>query len=67
MDKVKTHLEELEDMLMPNGVLKGNIDKAVIKIRNETVPNLEDKWWEEFDNALNIYLKHYVEYDRLKR
>lgn len=65
MDKFKTHLEELEDMLMPNGVLKGNI---------ETDPNLEDKWWEEFDNALNSYLKHYVEYlkhyveyDRLKR
>ena len=67
MDKFKTHLEELEEMLMPNGVLKENIDKAVIKICNETDPNLEDKWWEEFDNALNIYLKHYVEYDRLKR
>ena len=67
MDKFKTRLEELEEMLMPNGVLKVNIDKAVIKIRNETDPNLEDKWWEEFDDALNSYLKHYVEYDRLKR
>ena len=67
MDKFKTHLEELEEMLMRNGVLKENIDKAVIKICNETDPNLEDKWWEEFDNALNSYLKHYVEYDRLKR
>ena len=67
MAKIKTRLEELEDMLMSDGVLKRNIDHAVIKIRNETDSKLEDKWWEELDNAINTYLKYYVEYDRLKR
>ena len=67
MDKIKTRLEELEDMLMPDGELNKNIYNAVIKIRNETDSKLEYKWWEELDNSLNRYLKYYVEYDRLKR
>ena len=67
MDKIKTRLEELEDMLMPDGDLNRNIYNAVIKIRNETDSKREDKWWEELDNSLNRYLKYYVEYDRLKR
>jgi hypothetical protein len=67
MAKIKTRLEELEDMLMPDGDLNRNIYNAVIKIRNETDSKLEDKWWEELDNSLNEYVKYYVEYDRLKR
>jgi hypothetical protein len=67
MAKIKTRLEELEDMLMPDGDLNRNIYNAVIKIRNETDSKFEDKWWEELDNAINTYLQHYVEYDRLKR
>ena len=69
MDKVKTRLEELEDMLMPDGDLNRNIYEAVIKIRNtkETNSEFEMKLWEELDNSLNRYLKYYIEYDRLKR
>ena len=69
MDKIKTRLEELEDMLMPDGDLNRNIYEAVIKIRNtkETNSEFEMKLWEELDNSLNRYLKYYIEYDRLKR
>lgn len=69
MDKIKTRLEELEDMLMPDGELNRNIYNAVIKIRNtkETNSEFEMKLWEELDNSLNRYVKYYVEYDRLKR
>lgn len=67
MDKLKSRLEELEVMLMPDGDLNRNIYNVVIKIRNEKDPKLEDKWWEELDNALNEYVKHYVEYDRIKQ
>lgn len=67
MERIKSRLEELEDMLMPDGVLNKNIYNAVMKIRNETDSKLEDKWWEELDNSLNSYVKYYVEYDRLKQ
>ena len=67
MDIIKTRLKELEDMLMPDGELNRNIYNAVMRIRNETDSKLEDKWWEELDNSLNNYVKHYVEYDRLKQ
>ena len=69
MAKIKTRLEELEDMLMPDGDLNRNIYNAVIKIRNtkETNSEFEMKLWEELDNSLNEYVKYYVEYDRLKR
>lgn len=69
MDKIKTRLEELEDMLMPDGELNRNIYNAVIKIRNtkETNSEFEMKLWEELDNSLNRFVKYCVEYDRLKR
>ena len=57
--EVKTREEELEELLSPDSELNAAVYKAVIKIRNETDPDLEDKWWEELDNA--------IEYDRLKR
>ena len=68
MDKIKTRLEELEDMLMPDGDLNRDIYNAVIKIRNtkETNSEFEMKLWEELDNSLNRFVKYYVEYDRLK-
>ena len=65
--EVKTREEELEELLNPDGELKATIDKAVIKIRNETEPNLKDRWWKELDNAINEYVKYAIEYDRLKR
>ena len=65
--EVKTREEELEELLSPGGELKAAVDRAVIKIRNETEPKLEDKWWEELDNAINKYMQYAIEHDRLKR
>ena len=65
--EVKTREEELEELLSPDSELNAAVYKAVIKIRNETDPDLEDKWWEELDNAINKYMKYAIEYDRLKR
>ena len=59
--EVKTREQELEELLAPDGELKAAIDKAVIKIRNETEPDLEDKWWEELDNAINKYMQYAIE------
>ena len=67
MMEVKTREQELEELLAPDGELKAAVDKAVIKIRNETEPDLEGKWWEELDNAINEYVKYAIEYDHLKR
>lgn len=65
--EVKTREEELEELLSPDGKLNAAVYKAVIKIRNETEPELEDKWWEELDNAINKYMQYAIEYDHLKR
>ena len=65
--EVKTREDELEELLAPDGELNAAVYKAVIKIRNETEPELEDKWWEELDNAINAYMKYAIEWDRLKR
>ena len=65
--EVKTREEELEDLLSPKGELNAAVYRAVIKIRNETDPNLEDKWCEELDNAINKYMQYAIEYDRLMR
>ena len=65
--EVKTREEELEELLSPDGELNAAVYRAVIKIRNETEPELEDKWLEELDNAINKYMQYAIEYDRLKR
>ena len=65
--EVKAREEELEELLSDSGKLKKAVDRAVIKIRNETEPELEDKWWEELDNAINKFMQYAIEYDRLKR
>ena len=65
--EVKTREEELKELLSPKGELNAAVYRAVIKIRNETDPKLIDKWWEEFDNALNKYMQYTIEYDRLTR
>lgn len=65
--EVKTREEELEELLAPDGELNAAVYRAVIKIRNETEPELEDKWWEELDNAINTYMKYAIEWDRLQR
>ena len=65
--EVKTREEELEELLSPDGELNAAVYKAVIKIKNETDSDLEDKWLEELDNAINKYMQYAIEYDRLKR
>ena len=65
--EVKTREEELEELLSPDGELNAAVYRAVIKIKNETEPELEDKWWEELDNAINEYVKYAIEHDRLTR
>lgn len=65
--EVKTREEEFEELLAPDGELNAAVYKAVIKIRNETEPELEDKWWKELDNAINKYMQYAIEYDRLTR
>ena len=65
--EVKTREEELEELLAPDGELNAAVYKAVIKIRNETEPELEDKWWKELDNAINAYMQLAIEWDRLQR
>ena len=65
--EVKTREEELEELLNPDGELNAAVYRAVIKIRNETEPELEDKWLEELDNAINKFMQYAIEYDRLKR
>ena len=65
--EVKTREEELEELLSKGGVLQKEVDRAVIKIRNEIEPELEDKWWEELDNAINKYVQYAIEYDRITR
>ena len=65
--EVKTREEELEELLSPDNELNAAVYNAVIKIKNETDPDLEYKWWEELDNAINKYMQYEIEYDRLKR
>ena len=65
--EVKTREEELEDLLKAGGELSEAVCRAIIKIRNETEPILEVKWWEELDNAISKYMQYTIEYDRLKR
>ena len=65
--EVKTREEELEELLSPDGELNAAVYRAVIKIRNETEPNLEDKRLEELDNAINKYVQYAIEYDRITR
>lgn len=65
--EVKTRKEELGELLAPDGELNAAVYKAVIKIRNETEPELEDKWWGELDNAINKYMQYAIEYDHLTR
>ena len=64
---VKTREEELEELLSPDNELNAAVYNAVIKIKKEKDPNLEDKWWEELDNAINKFMQYAIEYDRLKR
>ena len=65
--EVKTREEELEELLSPDNELNAAVYNAVIKIKNETDPDLEDPLWAELDNAINKYMQYAIEYDRLKR
>ena len=65
--EVKTHGEELEELLASDSELNAAVYRVAIKIRNETESELEDKWWEELDNAINKYMQYAIEYDHLTR
>ena len=65
--EVKTREEELEEILAPDSELNASVYNDVIKIKNEKNPDLEYKWWEELDNAINKFMQYAIEYDRLKR
>lgn len=65
----KTRNEELEELLGPSGRLNADIYAVVRKIwqAQPTTEEPDDKLLEEFDNAVNRYLKYAIEHDRLKR
>ena len=65
--EVKTCGEELEELLASDSELNAVVYRAWIKIRNETESDLEDKWREELDNAINKYMQYAIEYDHLTR
>ena len=43
---------------------KESIDRAVIKIRNETEPREETNWWKELDEAVEAYVSLRIKYDK---
>jgi len=43
---------------------KESIDRAVIKIRNETEYDLEKKWWKELDEAVEAYVNLRIKHDK---
>lgn len=63
--KARTRQEELEELLSPDGDLNRAVYDAVVKIKNEKDPELEDKLYGELDNAINAYMKLAIEWDRL--
>ena len=65
--EVKTCEEELEERLASDGELNAAVYRDVIKIRNETESDLEDKQLEELDDAINKYMQYAIEYDHLTR
>lgn len=65
--EVKTCGEELEERLASDGELNAAVYRDVIKIRNETESDLEDKWLEELDDAINKYMQYAIQYDHLTR
>ena len=65
--EVKTCGEELEELLASDSELNAVVYRAWIKIRNETESDLEDKWREERDKAINKYMQYAIEYDHLTR
>ena len=65
--EVETYGEELEELLASDGELNAVVYRAWIKIRNEMESDLEDKWREELDNAINKYMQYAIEYDHLTR
>ena len=65
--EVKTYGEEFEELLASDSELNAVVYRARIKIRNETESELEDKWLEELDDAINKYMQYAIEYDHLTR
>ena len=65
--EVKTCGEEFEERLASDGELNAAVYRAAIKIRNETESDLEDKWLEELDDAINKYMQYAIQYDHLTR
>ena len=65
--EVETYGEELEELLASDSELNAVVYRAWIKIRNEMESDLEDKWLEELDDAINKYMQYAIEYDHLTR
>ncbi len=70
--KVKTRKEELEELLAPDGKLNHDIFVALQQVieaeKNHPADDVtSDGAYAAFDKALNHYLNHAIEYDRLTR
>lgn len=65
----ETRNEKLKELLGPGGRLNADIYAVVRKIwqAQPTTEEPDNKLLEEFDNAVNRYLKYAIEYDRLRR
>lgn len=65
--EVKTREEELEDLLLPDGMLNRNIYAAVMKIRNATTAKEVENGCGQLDDAINKYMQCAIELDRIRR
>lgn len=65
--EVKTREEELEDLLLPDGMLNRNIYVAVMKIRNATTAKEVEIGCGRLDDAINKYMQCAIELDRIRR
>lgn len=67
---VKTRVEELEELLAPDGELNAAVYKAVngiVEAEHDRGEDATDAEYEALDNAINKYMQYAIEYDRLKR
>lgn len=65
--EVKTREEELEDLLLPDGMLNRNVYVAVMKIRNATTEEEVENGCSQLDDAINKWMQYAIELDRIRR
>ena len=63
----KTREEELEDLLLPDGMLNRNVYVAVMKIRNATTEEEVENGCSQLDDAINKWMQYAIELDRIRR